>query len=254
MINGSERFTKQGKRLEKNQDYHILHVEGGAWGILDSTFDHYLLDLAQLEYYSGELRQIITNKKNPVIIDLLASTGMLNDLHRLYLHGTEAKTIAVGHYDNRSSYQKTLDPSHNISFVEGNLKDPSTWQELRDELNGDSADLVISRGLAGLHFLPTRLQFAHRVIPEVYDLLNTNGGSAFLQIPPLDALTARDIPVEDWFSQLRAIEGFSFRYIPEYESVADNRRTYGLLRIDRMLGIPSLPTADIGRPLIHQAA
>jgi hypothetical protein len=248
----SERFTRSGRKLEKRQDRVFLDQEG-VWGTFETGFTHYMEDLGPLEYYPGEVLDALKSSKRPVVVDIMSSTGMLQDLLVNKLLFKQGKYIAVGHYDNRNRFREDRDDALGIKFIEGGIRDPKTWTELRKNLDSDEADFVFSRPLGGLYFVPTKNYFGYHAFNEAYGLLK-DGGSIITQVPPISALEQFGIPIERWLAQLES-SGVPYKHIPQYASATDTKGgTYGLLRIDRVPGIPELPTVDIRRQLIHQAA
>ena len=248
----SERFTRSGRILERRQDRAFMDQEG-VWGTFETGFTHYLKDLGPLEYYPGEILDSLRESKRPVVVDLMSSTGMLQDLLVNKLLYKRGKYIAVGHYDNRNKLRKDRDDALGIRMVEGGIRDPKTWAELRKSLGNDEADFVISRPSGGLYFIPTKAHFGYKAINDAYGLLK-DGGSLLTQIPPVSALEQFGIPIEGWLTQLES-SGVPYKHVPQYASATDTKGgAYGLLRIDRVSGIPELPTFDVRRQLVPQTA
>lgn len=240
-----ERFTRKGRKLEGHQDKPFMGQEG-LWGAYEQGYSHYMEDLAPLEYYPDEILNTLHSAEKPVVVDVMSSTGMLQDLVVRYLKYKRGKYIAVGRFDNRMEFREGRDTALGITMVEGNVKDLSTWQELKTTLGDDEADFVIARPLAGLYFVPTKANVGYKIFNEAYGLLK-DGGSLIAQIPPITALDALGIPMDNWLAQLNEL-GVPYRHVPQYASATDTKgKTYGLLRIDRIPGIPELPMLNGGQ-------
>ncbi len=232
-------FTKDGRRLDRYQDRHFTSPGGGAWGAYETRLPHYMEDLNPLEEYDGEILDILRGSDFPVVVDVMASTGMLQDLHVRELQRKPGKFVAVGNHDNRFGFRKDRDDALGIKMVAGDIRDMSTWQRLRTELEGNDADLVISRALAGLYYVPTEGVFGYQALNEAYGLLK-DYRPMLVQIPPASVLKNFGVPIDRWLEEL-VMQGVPFTHIPEYESITDFGNKYGLLRIDRIPGIPELP-------------
>ncbi len=251
-MTNTERFTRKGKKLTEKEDRHFLGNETGAWGIHQSDLTHYMKDLWRLERYPDEIKQTVLGLQNPVVVDLMSSTRMLLDLFTSQPFQKDGKFIAVSHYDTRDTSEKFLDDVYGISLVTGNIRKPETWSNLRNELNGLEADIVVSRALAGLHFLPIKGTLGYKLINNAYGILK-DYGSMYLQIPPASALVELGVPMDTWLAEVESSH-LPYIYVPEYESPTDRNRSYGLLRIDRIPGASELPGFNSGISLLNQAA
>lgn len=235
----NERFTRRGKFLSQpSHDDH--YTRKGRWSIFESPFRSYMDDFSRLEDYPGEINDLLRSKKRPVIIDLLSSTATLRNLKHTILGDREIRALAVGLTDNRSKEEKALDASLGITYIAGNLRRPNFWEKIDDWLGDESADFIFQRGAGGLTYLPTRPIFVGIAISEVWEMLNPDGGYAFLQTPPADALEENGIEATKWTSQLRQSRIPSW-FVPDYPCTADNNLSYGLLRLDRTPQSPELP-------------
>ena len=239
----NERFTKRGRFLSQpSHDDH--YTKKGRWSIFESPFASYMDDFSRLENYPGEIIDLLRSKRRPVIIDLLSSTATLRNLKHTVLKDREMRALAVGLTDNRSSEEKALDASLGITYTAGNLRRPNFWEGIDNWLGEEVTDFIFQRGAGGLTYLPTRPIFAVAAISEVWEMLNPDGGYAFLQTPPADALEENGIEVNKWASQLRQARIPSW-FVPDYSCAADNNLSYGLLRLDRTPQSPELPVVQM---------
>lgn len=126
------------------------------------------------------LVDLISEKQNPVVIDLMGPSDMLADLsakneirnkRTLGILG-----IAVSFRDVRSETLRERDESLNIFQIEGDLMDNRTWKKIEERLGGRKADLIIERAAAGLNCIPRDPIFYAAVLEKIWKLLcNQNG-------------------------------------------------------------------------------
>ena len=117
-------------------------------------------------------------QKEPIIIDLMSSPRAVRDLYNSGYHG---RLLAVGFNDFRTTMERKNDAEHNISFIKGDLAKSDTFKQIQQWLGDKKAHLIMERGFAGLHFIPTRLNYQKAVLSKFWDMIDPEGGLMVLQ-------------------------------------------------------------------------
>lgn len=236
----SARFSRAGKPPLTPEEDVIGDGdnEPGKWTIHESTYWDYLDDIGRVQTDKFEIIDILRLKEEPVVIDLLSGPAAVRSIGK-YLGPKPFRGLSVGFHDSRTPEKAEKDKKAGITFISGDLKDPSTWEKIDEWLKGDKADFIVSRGAGGLKFLPTNLGFSGQGIQKIWDTLNPTSGVAILQVPPSRSLEVNGIPVNRWVQRLNAA-GATNKYVNSYESKTDGYVPYGVLRLDRKPGV-SLP-------------
>jgi len=239
----SEIFSRNGAEYKsRDPQRDCRYTDGGYWSIFGENFESYLNDFRLVDG-DGKLPDIINkiaSKHKPVIVDLLAPTNTIADITYTIRGLRRIKGLAVGLGDTRCEDVRLLDKAFGIDYIPTDLKVFQNFNKISEWLGPDKADLIMERGYGALEIMPTNLRYQYRVINVIWKMLDTSGGLALLQLPPLRDLHENEIPVEEWASEVKR-SGIYSQYLPSYES-KEPRRSYGLLMLQKNSPEEKLPT------------
>jgi len=240
-MSAPERFLKSGHPMVIKPGEDCLRKEGGRWTIFGEDIQSYLNDFARVDeddILPGFMDDLAT-KETPVIIDLLAPTDTLVSFSKRFRAGKRIKALAVGYEDVRGKLTTVIDNARGIQFLSSDISDFRNFHKISDWLGSDKADLVLERGYGGLSHLPTNIRYQYRAIQNIWNMLNSTGGIALLQLPPIGDLRFHDIPMEKWIDELNE-RGIYCKYLPSYAS-KDAGHEYGLLMLQRNSEAEQIP-------------
>lgn len=175
-----------------------------VWPVEDNSFDDYLayFDLDE-EPFLRQFLASLESKNPPVIIDLMASTTAIRSLCGGRLKPKQIKGLAVSLFDKRSSSVQEDEQKLGITHLTGDLIKSTTWNQIQDWLGNQKAHLIIEHGIAGLNYLPHRLNYYRAVLNRMWDMLDPEGGLLYLQTPSLSELkNLYNIPAQLWLERL----------------------------------------------------
>lgn len=171
-----------------------LRPRESAWRYYNSPLDNYSYDFRNV--LKGEkIENLLSGVENPVVIDLMTSSGTLADLFGRLPQSTKMG-IAVSLGDLRDEETKARDSKLGIVQITGDLTSSSTWKKIVEATNGRKADLVMERGLGSLTELPRHPIFYWSVFQRMWNLLGEQG-VLLLQIPAPRTLDTSGISIRD---------------------------------------------------------
>lgn len=129
-----------------------------------------------------KLADLLRQKPHPTVIDLMAPSDTLADLF-VQLPQSGKLGIVLSLEDLRSDSTKERDEALGIKQVSGDITRPGIWKDLRLELKGRKADLIMERAMGGLNNLPKDKRFYSYALANLWNMLDTNGGILLLQTP-----------------------------------------------------------------------
>lgn len=177
----------------------------------------------------------------PLVIDLFAPTDTLTDLQeKLRLQGVEIQGAAVSlEYYPTEDKPIYHDLGHTgISHVQGDLCRASTWINLENATNGQRADLIIERALAGIDTLPWASVFTYGALNRVWNKLRPGG--VFIGQTPTDSTLARaGLPTISQLTHYWNMHGIE----SDIDAVTDPNYPVLMLRKSDERNVP-VPTSD----------
>ena len=207
------------------------------WGIYNSHIDDYLFDFEQADT-EHKVQNMFSRLgdgsiKDPVVIDLMASKKALSDIHKNYNVPTKG-LLAVG--TNFELWDK-------ISYIRGDLNKKRTWKRMNHWLGERKANVIMSRGYQALDYIPTTLFYQRKVLSEMWDMADDDGGLLILQSPSKEVLKDRGIPLDAWLDQLKTAGIYS--NFSDMLSSSDNPdHRYGRLILEKNPNTPYLPDIE----------
>lgn len=216
-------------------DGFIQNIPGSKpWRTYDSSFDEYQLDLGSA--LPVNLLEFINSKKNPVILDLMASAAGLRDLFKR-THAEPELGIAVAYEDVRSASQRISDLLKGIYQVRSDLTDRLSWVEIGDILDGQ-ADLIIQRGRAGVDSMPAHRGFYNAAKRHLWAALASEG-LMVTQVHNDQELRSAGINLYRWVSELN-IRGVQAKYVPGVPVIQrdSNNDCYGIVSLVKTPNAP----------------
>lgn len=123
------------------------------------------------------IEKMVRGMPTQVVIDLMADSTAIASLFRQA--GVQNGIGVAVKYGPVPSIEH--DAITNITTVTGDLARWSTWRDIRDVLNGRSANLIMERAFAGLYNLPKHRMFFGAALNAAWHLLNPDGGTMLLQ-------------------------------------------------------------------------
>lgn len=127
-----------------------------------------------------KITDLLREKPHPTVIDLMAPSDTLADLFN-QLPQSGKLGIALSLEDVRSDSTKDRDEAMSIKQVSGDITRPRTWKDLRSELKGRKADLIMERAHGGILNLPKDKRFYSYALANLWNMLDDNGGILILQ-------------------------------------------------------------------------
>ena len=236
----SEKLTNFGRKPrsideDKDRDFSIY----------DSDFHHYTRELKRVDKEGhnglGIIIEALQRTDFPVVIDLMASTAALVSLKdENFFPSRNMSGLAVSYSDRRAQKRIQQDYEMGIEELGGDLGKLSTWKKIQEWLGNRKANLIMERGYAGLHYVPTKCSYYKFVIGRLWDMLDPNGGVVVLQTPNFETLTKeRNIKIEKWLKECRALNIYT-RSVPDFRD-RDTVASYGLVLLRKNTPRQSLP-------------
>ncbi len=211
------------KAIEQSRTDTAMYLTGNGqedWGIYDSGLKSYEFGFSSV-LKGRTIESIARGKENPLIIDLMASTAMLEQLFSEMGDIPGKKGIAVTLRDMRSDKQRELDKKLGIEQFSGafgdvdaegdavptfgDLTTSAAWRNLRRQTLVRKADIIIEKAEQGVNVLPNDPMYYHYCVGTSWRMLNPNQGDLLLQFPNEDftgLLGNVGISVDRWIAQL----------------------------------------------------
>lgn len=227
-------FKVKGKNLINYQDhYTILDSEISGNESFEDSFKYVLPAPGDLRYY---IQKTLEKRKMKAIGVEFGGVG--SNLFAGFSDKFFAKSIGVTLVDHR---EKNIYPEHsskedddkiNHEVLVGDIFNSKTYESLNEKLNGAKVDLIISRMLKGLEFVPRDPYTVGKVLQVWYKLLNENG-IMLVQTPyKFNNLLSK------WAEKIRKQYGDTL----EIESMKGDRdnnvHTCSVFRLNKLAGAP----------------
>jgi hypothetical protein len=145
---------------------------------------------------------LVADKSNPVVMDLMAPTGTLRDLFGQLPPTASPRGVALSLGDLRDNQTKAEDTTLNITQVTGSITDSSTWKELDKALDGRKVDLAMARPLGGLRLLPRHPAFYALTAQRIWKMLAMDG-AMLVQTPREFPYHGRPVDIQAWVDILK---------------------------------------------------
>ncbi|MBI4129738.1 hypothetical protein HY468_00310 [Candidatus Roizmanbacteria bacterium] len=247
-------FSPAYPSFSRNQQrQQLVSPDRVSWGIAHKPFDDYLNDFSKLPWEKASNvehhLQRLSTFVDPVVIDLLTYPEALRELYQRLGEPEQFRGLSVGSNDPRSFKERIGDDLIGITHLAGDLASvrrisgkPNSWDQIRLWLGDRTADFILSRGFAGLDYIPDRPYYYHFAVRQLWSMLNPDGGMLLVQTPPVETLLQRGISMINWKLQLKDA-GISMYFLGSYQS-RDYRFSsrepvrYGILQLIKSADIP----------------
>lgn len=148
-------------------------------------------------------------RHQPYVLDVFADETVVRELVDEYGFGGGV-AVSLGYSPlsiaDKPEYQRTR-------LVNGDVLKRSSWRRLNDtmrELDIPNFDLILSRGIGALDYLPRNPRIQLYLLGQLWRRLNPNGGTMFLQLPK-----SSGIYVETWVNKAKE-EGYDVDFAIGY--------------------------------------
>jgi len=154
--------------------------DNGPWGMYGKDVSNY--GWSFLGVLDENIKDLLKNRKNPVVIDLMSPTDAI---YSLFLEIPDKKKLglAVSLEDMRKRKKKNRDAEMNIKEIAGDLMKSSTWDTIEEELDGRKADLIMERAVDGLECIPQNPKLYAILLNKAWKLLSKDGGILLAEFP-----------------------------------------------------------------------
>jgi len=182
-----QEFGRRQLTREITLQTQLNQIRGDRESYYDGPWDMYGRDISSyewsfLEVLDGKIKDLLKNKKDPVVIDLMSPTDAI---YSLFLEIPDEKKLglAVSLEDLRTIKNKKWDAKMNIKEIAGDLLEFSTWNRIEEELNGRKADLIMERAVDGLLCIPKNPELYTILLNKAWKLLSKDGGILLAEFP-----------------------------------------------------------------------
>jgi hypothetical protein len=170
-------------RLQKE----LNRIRGDRKSYYDGPWDMYGKDISDygwsfLGILDENIKDLLKNKKNPVVIDLMSPTDAISSLFS-EIPDEKKLGLAVSLEDLRKRKKKKQDAEMNIKEIAGDILESSTWDVIEKELNGRKADLIMERAVDGLDCIPRNPKLYAILLNKAWKLLSRDGGILLAEFP-----------------------------------------------------------------------
>ena len=193
----SEYILPDGKFNDKTWNYLNLDVKS-----YEKTFEK-VLD-------GKRLKDIIINRNNPIVIDLMASPGTLDELINKQILKGRGLAVSLLDHDYKEKYKNTSKLSAyeapNIRWLQENLALPKTWKKIDDWLNEEKenkAHLIMARPIDGWDYFPENEFLYGMLLNNMWSKLDPNEGVLLFQTPKNCFLVEKYISLALIYESLR---------------------------------------------------
>lgn len=173
-----------------------IAARGDSWRVHGSSYIDYE---RTFEPFSFRFREFLSGRQKPIIIDLLSSTHAIKSVISDFDIG-QTRGIAVSLSDHRSEEEILQERALGLTHISGDLSGIKTWNGLKEELDGEKADLVIERGLSGCDYLPENGLYFLFVARRIWNMLSSNDGT-FISDQLIGISSYRE--VNEWIKRAR---------------------------------------------------
>jgi hypothetical protein len=172
-------IARQVRRNKSRGD--LFGYNGDLWTVYGASIDSY--EDSFKEVLDGRhIRDLLKDKEDLVVIDLMAPSGTLVDLFR-QLPNKKKFGIAVTLEDLRTDDEKERDVKSNIVQISADILKPSAWKIIEEQLQGRKADLIMTRPVAGYKCIPRDQRLYSVFLNKTWGHLRLDGGIIVAVIP-----------------------------------------------------------------------
>jgi hypothetical protein len=166
------------------------------WGFYNSPISDYENTFrGMLE--TGRIADLVADKGDPVVLDLMAPTGTIRYLFGQIPRTTNPSGVAISLEDLRDDQTKAEDTALNITQVTGSITDSSAWRDIDKALDGRKVDLAMARPLGGMRLLPRHPAFYALTAQRIWKRLG-NEGIMLVQTPINLSYEERPVDIQAW--------------------------------------------------------
>ena len=151
------------------------------WGAYDSNIKNYEITFEKV-LNGKKIKDLLKDKEKPIVVDLMAPTGTIHSLSE-ELSKKEMMGIAVSLEDLRTDTKRKRETGLNITQIAGDILLPSTWNKLKEQLQGRKADLIMERAVCGFDCIPQDLGIGAHLLNKAWKLLSRDNGIFLVEIP-----------------------------------------------------------------------
>jgi hypothetical protein len=159
----------------------LFGYNGNMWTVYGTSIDSYE-DSFQGILNGRHIKDLLKDKEDPVVIDLMAPSGTLVNLFR-QLQNKKSLGLAVTLEDLRDDDEKERDAKLNIIQISADILKPSTWKTIEKQLQGRKADLIMTRPVAGYKCIPRDQRLYSVFLNKTWGHLRLDGGIIMAVIP-----------------------------------------------------------------------
>jgi|WetSurMetagenome_2_1015567.scaffolds.fasta_scaffold05688_7 hypothetical protein len=172
--------TIRNQIRENKRDFPEQYSDG-FWELNNSSIEDYKKRFSRV---GGEdIDRLVRNAPSPVAIDFFSGSEALAGVFGKIPDKKQKLGVVVSLHDIRDEKAKERDEKLGIKQVVGDVLRSGTWQKIKKELGGRKADLIMESGGGGLCFLPLNRHLYSTLVKRTWDLLSSNNGTVFLQVP-----------------------------------------------------------------------
>ncbi len=180
-----------------------------GWGYNRSDTRDYEETFAAL-LQGRTISSLIEGHPSPRIVDLMASTTVVNELLRQ--SSSENKCgYAARLSDIRTEEEVEADNILGIELLEEDLGQLAALRRLKVKVGEGGASLVLARPVAGLYSLPRHWIFFRRAINTIWEMLDANNGVALLQVPGYHLAKKCGFSIREWVASTK-MRGIDIRH------------------------------------------
>jgi hypothetical protein len=194
-----------GQALATSKNRLLAHItpDGGEnWGVYNSPLVKYQKTFDPV-LQGQPIAELVSQKSNPLVIDLMSSTTALADLFYRLPDVPGKRGIALSLADMREDWEKKRDDELGLVQLAGDLTKSSTWRALKDETEGIGADLILERSVLGVNVLPIHSIYYAYAIAKVWGLMSPDHSVALIDLPGTFELKKAGVDILEWTENLR---------------------------------------------------
>jgi hypothetical protein len=156
--------------------------DGDEWKMYGRNISEYEDSFRDaLDFYP--LKDLLKDKKNPIVIDIMSPSGALSTLFP-QLSNEGKFGLALSLEDLRTREEKQGDAKLNIVQISGDILKSSTWDKIEKKLDGRKADLIMERAVDGLNYcIPKNPRLYAMLLNKAWHLLSEDGGVILAEFP-----------------------------------------------------------------------
>lgn len=192
-----ERASVRRKISDRDQE-----AEFDSWSVINSPASDYE-DSFRYLLEGRNLISFLSDKEAPVVIDLMASPAALYDLFKRLPISVPKMGISVSRSPFKQ-HEKDLVRRHGIKHLQADLTSGKSWAEIKEELQGRKAHLILERGWFGLSFLPASRGFFQYACQKSWDMLSEENGTMLAQFPAVNDVGTWSKDMDSWVGRLQS--------------------------------------------------